>query len=108
MRIQLAVINHQTATKCRGIFLALSCLLLIVVDSNAQSALQLTKAGDKKVEEGDYYAASRYYNDAIKKDDENAELHYKYAEASRMFNDLVGATAGYRAVLKLDKSNKYP
>ena len=86
-------------------------LLLSIVNcqsSFAQTASQLTKAGDKKVEEGDYYAASQYYRDALFKDEENVELNFKYAEACRMFNDLDGSNFGYRAVIKLDKSNQYP
>lgn len=76
--------------------------------SNAQTVSQLIKAGDKKVIEGDYYAASLYFKDALKKDEENAELNFKYAEACRMFNDLDGANYGYRAVVKLDKQNEFP
>lgn len=86
-------------------------LLLSIVNcqwSFSQTASQLTKAGDKKVEEGDYYAASRYYRDALNKDEENIELNFKYAEACRMFNDLDGSSYGYRATIKLDKANQYP
>ncbi|MES2619838.1 MAG: hypothetical protein V4615_03225 [Bacteroidota bacterium] len=79
------------------------CLL-----SPAQTISQLTKAGDQKVSEGDYYAASLYYKDALKKDEESIDLNFKYAEACRMFSDLDGANYGYRAVIKLDKSNQYP
>ncbi len=84
--------------------LSVVCCLL----SNAQTVSQLTKAGDKKIEEGDYYAASLYYKDALKKDEENIDLNFKYAEACRMFNDLQGSNTGYRAVTKLDKVNQYP
>ena len=76
--------------------------------SFSQTVSQLTKAGDKKIEEGDYYAASQYFKDALKKDEENIDLNFKYAEACRMFNDLDGSNYGYRAVIKLDKSNQYP
>lgn len=82
--------------------------LCLSVIGSAQTVLQLTKAGDKKAEEGDYYAASQYYRDALLKDEENVELNYKYAEACRMFNDLEGAGKGYKATIKLDKSNRYP
>jgi len=88
-----------------------SVFLLSIVcclSSFSQTVSQLTKAGDKKIEEGDYYAASLYYKDALKKDDENIDLNYKYAEACRMFHDLDGANKGYRAVTKLDKANQYP
>lgn len=95
----------------RGYSLKFSFILLAMLLSvmgSAQTVLQLTKAGDKKAEEGDYYAASQYYRDALLKDEENIELNYKYAEACRMFNDLEGAGKGYRATIRLDKSNRYP
>lgn len=78
------------------------------LSSVAQTSSQLSKAGDKKFAEGDFYAASLYYKDALKKDEENIDLNFKYGEACRMFNDLSGASYGYRAVIKLDKQNKYP
>ncbi len=86
-------------------------LLLFVVGyqlSVAQTATQLTKAGDKKFAEGDFYAASLYYKDALKKDEESSDLNFKYAESCRMFNDFAGASYGYRATIKLDKQNQYP
>lgn len=76
--------------------------------ANAQTVAQLTKAGDKSFAEGDYYAAAQYFKDAVNKDEENIDFNYKYAEACRQFNDLQGASAGYRAVIKLDKANQYP
>lgn len=74
----------------------------------AQTVNQLIKAGDKKLEAAEYYAASQYYADALKKDADNAELWYKYAEAARQFNDYGSAAAAYKSVVKLDKSNQFP
>ncbi len=92
----------------RAILMVLVSLILNVIAGSAQTVSQLTKAGDKKVVEGDYYAASQYFKDALKKDEENIELNFKYAESCRMFNDLDGANYGYRAVIKLDKQNQFP
>jgi outer membrane protein OmpA-like peptidoglycan-associated protein len=78
------------------------------LSSFSQTVSQLINAGDKKIADGDYYAASQYFKDALKKDEENIELNFKYAEACRMFSDLNGADYGYREVIKLDKSNQYP
>ncbi len=74
----------------------------------AQSVQQLLKSGDKKYSAKEYYAASLYYTDAIKKDEENAELWYKFAESARMFNDYGSAATAYKTVIKLDKSNAFP
>ncbi len=81
---------------------------LLPFSLQAQTVHQLVKAGDQKYSEGDYYAAAQYYEDAIKKDEENPELYYKYAESARMFNDYAGAAAGYKAAVKFDKQNQYP
>jgi outer membrane protein OmpA-like peptidoglycan-associated protein len=78
------------------------------LSSFSQTVSQLINAADKKVTEGDFYAASQYFKDALKKDEENIELNFRYAEACRMFSDLNGADYGYRAVIKLDMSNQYP
>lgn len=95
-----------------GIFMktaALWFLLIIIpVTASAQSVGQLIKAGDKKFSEGDYYSALLYYKSAKKKDDENAGLHFKYAEAARMFHDYKEALNAYTKVLKSDKAGSYP
>ncbi len=75
--------------------------------SSGQTVMQLVKSGDEKAAQADYYAASLYYKEALKKDDGNVELNYKFAEASRMFNDYEGAAAAYKKVVDLDKVNKY-
>ena len=89
-------------------FVSITLCCLGSVTTSAQTVNQLTKAGDQKIVEGDYYAAAQYYKDALRKDEENIDVNYKYAEACRLFNDLDGANYGYRAVLKLDKQNQYP
>jgi len=76
--------------------------------SSGQTVGQLIKSGDERVKLGDYYAASLFYKDALKKDENNVELNYKFAEASRMFNDYEGASKAYKKVVDQDKSWKYP
>jgi hypothetical protein len=95
-------------TNLKSVFVVVLLSIVSCLSSFSQTVSQLTKAGDKKIEEGDYYAASQYYRDALKKDEENIDLNFKYAEACRMFNDLDGSNYGYRAVIKLDKANQYP
>jgi len=74
----------------------------------SQTVLQLMKAGDKKFTNEDYYAASLYYKGALKKGAENAELNYKFAESSRMFNDYKAAVEAYELAIKSDSKNDYP
>lgn len=106
MRLRVTGYKLQVQYRIRlfAMLLSVICCLL----SNSQTVSQLTKAGDQKVSQGDYYAASQYFKDAMKKDEENIDLNFKYAEACRMFNDLDGSNYGYRAAIKLDKSNQYP
>ena len=82
-------------------------LLFTTLNTTGQTVMQLIKAGDEKFAQADYYPASLYYKDALKKDEDNLELNYKLAEASRMFNDYAGAAAAYKKVVDLDKINKY-
>ena len=89
-------------------FLAVLFVISCFLPASAQTVAQLMKEGDKNFAEADFYAASQYYKDALKKDDENILLNYKYAESCRTFNDMEGAEKGYRQVIKLDKSNQFP
>lgn len=82
-------------------------MLFTSLHTSGQTVVQLVKWGDEKAAKADYYAASQFYKDALKKDEENVELNFKYAEASRMFNDYEGAAAAYKKVVELDKVNKY-
>ena len=88
--------------------LAVIFAVLISLPAQAQTLSQLIKAGDTKFTEGDYYAASIYFKDALRKDESSAELYYKFAEASRMFNDYSNASEAYKKVVGLDKTNQFP
>ena len=89
-------------------FVVLAVLLLFcALNLSGQTVMQLIKAGDEKFAQADYYAASLYYKDALKKDEANVDLNYKFAEASRLFNDYGGAAAAYKKVVDMDKVNKY-
>jgi len=76
--------------------------------SAGQTIAQLIKSGDEKAKLADYYVASLYYKDALKKDENNVDLNYKFAESSRMFNDYEAAAKAYKKVVDLDKTWKYP
>jgi outer membrane protein OmpA-like peptidoglycan-associated protein len=88
--------------------LLFACLLFNITATQSQTVNQLTKAGDKKFAEGAYYEAALYFEDALKKDEGNASLYYKFAESCRMFNDYERAATAYRATSKLDKANEFP
>ena len=105
MSLRFTVYGSQF--RCKQVLFLFLLSVISCQSSFAQTVSQLTKAGDKKITEGDYYAASQYFKDALNKDEENIDLNFKYAEACRIFNDLDGSGLGYRAVVKLDKANQY-
>jgi len=84
------------------------CLMLVALVGMSQTIAQLQKAGDKKMADAEYYAASLYYTDALKKDESNAKLWYKLGEATRMFNDYGTAATAYKQAVKLDTEKEWP
>lgn len=95
------------ATKIAHIFW-LVILLCLANTLQAQTFAQLMKVGNAKMEESSYYEASKYFEQAVMKNEENVEANYKLAESLRMFNDYERAATAYKRVLKFDKSNEYP
>lgn len=83
-------------------------LLFFAIPCSAQTLEKLVAAGDKSYDEGDYYAASLYYRDALKKSIDDASLNYKLAESCRLFNDYADAADAYANTVKLDGAGKYP
>ncbi|HNR19260.1 MAG TPA: hypothetical protein PKN75_04550 [Bacteroidia bacterium] len=89
-------------------------LLLLVVwsfnnnHSNAQSYNAYIRAGDKAIQSGDYYSATSYYFEALKINNDDAEVLYKMAEGSRMFNDYINAAKFYQQVVVKDKKSEFP
>jgi tetratricopeptide (TPR) repeat protein len=89
-----------------------SCLLLLIFCSHttffAQSQTQLIKVGDQLYGEGDYYAASLWYKQAMDVDSSFLELRYKYAESLRMYNEYEKAEWYYFSIYKEDRARIYP
>lgn len=108
----MKLIHYSTHFFC-ATSLSKKVIFLVVVwfcttFSFGQTVSQLQKAGDKKISEGDYYAATQYYEKAVQKDADNLTMQYKLAEAYRMYNDYANAAATYRVVYKTDKKNEFP
>lgn len=74
----------------------------------AQSAEQFTAWGDKAMEIGESYGASRYYGEALGKTPGLMELQWKYAEACRLSNQYGEAAIFYDKVQKKDHAHKHP
>ena len=71
--------------KCKQMLFVFLLSAICYLSSFTQTVSQLTKAGDKKIAEGDYYAASLYFKDALKKDEENIDLNILHASAYLKF-----------------------
>ncbi|MFN8293410.1 MAG: hypothetical protein U0T72_06765 [Chitinophagales bacterium] len=87
----------------------LVCLLLAMPTTIlSQTIEQLYKAANESLKNGEYYAAAKYFKQAVEKDDAQPEIWYGFAEASRLFNDYTNAAKGYEQALKTDKENSFP
>jgi Flp pilus assembly protein TadD len=89
-------------------YILLIAACFATADCHAQTLSKLVEQGDKSFDAGEYYSASLYYRDAIKKSVDDAELNFKLAESCRLFNDYAGAAEAYRNTIKLDGPGKYP
>lgn len=99
-----------TPMKMKAIKL-LFLLLFFYFGSNlvvAQSQQQLIKVGNQLFEEGDYYAASLWYKNAMNVDSSLLELRFKYAEALRLYNEYQKAEYQYYYIFKEDRGKTFP
>jgi tetratricopeptide (TPR) repeat protein len=83
-------------------------LTLAFLPALAQSKKKLVKLGDQSYTEGNFYNASHYYNEAMKRDSSKLPLLYKYASSLRMLNEYEKAEFYYQKVLKGDKNSEFP
>ncbi len=99
--------NLKYTVRALPLLLTAYCLLLSY-SSTAQTPAQLFKAGTESINKGEYYAAARYLKQSLDKDDDQAEVWFNYAEASRQFNDYTNAAKGYEECIKRDKEKAFP
>ncbi len=74
----------------------------------AQTVQQLSKAGFESLRDKEYYKAAAYLKQAANKAGDNAELWYKYGEASKEFNDYENAATAFEKTIQYDKDKKHP
>ena len=83
-------------------------LLLSAFQVFSQSQKQYERFGDKSYEEGDYYGASIYYKTALKLEDSNLGVMYKYAECLRLYNEYTKAEKYYETIFEKDALSEFP
>ena len=64
------------------------------------------RAGDDAVQNKDYGAAIEYYGTVLKKEQDDLDVWWKYADCARMFNAYTEAEKGYNKVATSTKSKK--
>ncbi len=77
------------------------------IQVTAQTAARYVSMGDKSFRDGDYYAASGYYLQAVKMDSTKLQYLEKLADANRMFNNYEAAAQWYGSLLKKANPGKY-
>lgn len=89
------------------IFFVIGFVLCGVV-ATAQSPSAYERAGDKAMEQADYYSASSYYYSAYVADASKLEVVYKLADACRKYNDYENAEKYFTKAYALDREHRYP
>lgn len=84
------------------------CFVLISCIVSAQTFKAYVNAGERAMQDGDYYAATEYFQKALEFENDDLNVKFKMAEASRMFNDVNVAAYWYNQTVLNDKDNRYP
>lgn len=106
---------HRTplAQRERALFIRLMATLMLIWAFGtamlpAQSLEQWTTWGDRSMERGEHYGASRFYTGALDLDEGRMSLQWKMAEACRLSHQYDKAAAFYLRVHGKDQGRTYP
>jgi len=88
------------------IFYIVLFLLISTIGWN-QSQSQYISAGEKSMEEGDFYGASIYFGEAMLYDSTDLDLIFKYAESFRLHNNYEKAEYYYNKIYYKDGGREY-
>ncbi len=86
----------------------ISICILCSGSATGQSFQAFQKAADKSFQHKDYYAVLHYCRGALARKPEAVDTWYTYARAAQLFYAYEEAEKGYKRVLSLDRSNKFP
>ncbi|MFM7595054.1 MAG: tetratricopeptide repeat protein [Flavobacteriales bacterium] len=82
-------------------------LLTIFIDGQVKLK-DLISFGDEQFQKGDYYYASKIYDQAIQMDSMSVDLHWKQAETQRAYKNYAEAASWYAKVYAADPEMVYP
>ncbi len=74
----------------------------------SQSKQSWIDAADDAYEQGDFYAAYKYYGIALEYDDEPSLIWYQFAQSAREFDIYTRAEEAYQKVVSCEDANDYP
>ncbi len=74
----------------------------------SQTFKAYVKAGDKALEEKDFYSAMVYFKNALEIRENSTEVMYKYADVARQFHGYEQASIFYQKVLASEKKDEFP
>ncbi len=89
------------------ILIPIVLLFFVFSNSYSQNKGQYLKAADKSFAQENYYAAMKYYSEALEFDSTQADVWYKLGESAEAFYAFSIAEESYQKVLDIDAS-KFP
>ena len=88
--------------------LTIQIILFVAINVSAQTTEQWTAWGDAAMEHGEFYGASRFYDEALRNDPGRLVLQWKQAEACRLSHQYARAAENYERVYRKDQGRTYP
>lgn len=86
----------------------LSICIVCSGSAAGQSFQAFQKAADKSFQQKDYYAVLHYCRGALARKPGSVETWYTYARAAQLFYAYEEAEKGYKKVMSLDRTKKFP
>lgn len=83
-------------------------LIITGFAASAQTPAAYERAGDKAMQQADYYSATSYYYTAFVSGITDAGIVYKLADACRLYNDYENAEKYFTKAYAADKEHHYP
>lgn len=90
------------------LYLTIIASLLVFLVEGQVKLKDLISFGDEQFQKGDYYYATKIYDQAIALDSLSVDLHWKQAETQRAYKNYVEAAKWYAKVYAEDAEQVYP
>lgn len=90
------------------LYLTLAVSMLVFCVGGQVKLKDLISFGDEQFQKGDYYYATKIYEQAIKMDSISVDLHWKQAETQRAYKNYAEAAKWYANVYAEDPERVYP